>query len=672
MEPEQVDFAVIGAGISGIAAAKFYLDVHPACKLAIVEKDQSVGGVWISERIFDSFYTQSPWGFWEYTDMPMARPPDADMYNASFKAKYTSQYLEYFIDRCVHAGKRLRERIQCGFEIEKVTKEDGVWIISGRHQNGEHRKLKSAKLVVASGLTSVPNMPSLPGQEKFQNPIVHQKDFGKSDVLASSALKRVTVLGAAKSAADLVYDCVKAGKAVTWIVRRTDGDFDGRGEVAMKNGFEKLKPHLPIIWQNQEAGLINRPDFWHAIAMNVQVIHEDVDGLEKGLIRLKDGLEIPADAILCGTGWVSSLNFFEHDQLAKLGLPQPIGTYPVEEAAMWRALEQDADRVVLDPFPILANPPKHYREPVTHTPYRLYNSIAPLQDDSIVFVGHVMIANYFHLAECQVIWATAYLDGNIKLPLLEERRKTIALFVAWCRRRYLSNGDRGHWLAFEQRTYTDRLFDQLGLSSHRRFWLWDSFVPISKKDLPRLRAEYINEYGQDAQPLAHEEQAIRRLQYVTPTKRPRIRPICHIYKVVANRENLCAEILGHAQKDGACFCGSVGKVDARVLGSCLQKGGLTVLIAKGQLKGLSNAFRLRGPPPRPECQVFVGVVEGNAAPEVVAGFFAIAEDEVARPVRVLNGIDGVAHSRRRLGQVGRWLCDTASWGCRGRRGSGKT
>ncbi|KAL9054839.1 MAG: hypothetical protein Q9206_003376 [Seirophora lacunosa] len=261
-------------------------------------------------------------------------------------------------------------------------------------------------------------MPSLPGQEKFQNPIVHQKDFGKSDVLASSASKRVTVLGAAKSAADLVYDCVKAGKAVTWIVRRTDF-FTVR--------FEKLKPHSPIIWQNQGAGLINRPDFWHAIAMNVQVIHEDVDGLEKGLIRLKDGQEIPADAILCGTGWVPSLNFFDHDQLAKLGLPQPIGTCPAEEAAMWRALEQDADRVVLDRFPILANPPKHYREPVTHTPYRLYNSIAPLQDDPIVFVGHVMIANYFDLAECQAKWATAYLDGNIKLPPLEERRKTCAL-----------------------------------------------------------------------------------------------------------------------------------------------------------------------------------------------------------------------------------------------------
>ncbi|KAI4140780.1 MAG: hypothetical protein LQ341_003707 [Variospora aurantia] len=578
MEPEQIDVAVIGAGISGIAAAKFYLDVHSDCKLLILERDRSVGGVWNSERVYDTFYTQSPFGTWEFSDMAMPRPPEADMYNASFKAKYTSQYLESFVDSCVYAGKKLRERIRCGFDVQEITKRDDVWIISGHDQKGVPRKLKSPKLVVASGLTSVPNMPFLLGQGKFQNPVVHQKDFGKSDVLSSSAVMRVTVLGAAKSAADLVYDCAKAGKAVTWIIRRTgtgpgvfvpspsarsasasysvgtlrvfatltpslfnsqswwdrflqrspigqrlltktwndlerkvlrDGSFDNRGEVAKRNGFEKLKPHSPIFWQNQGAGLINRPDFWDTIATKVRVVQQDIGQVDKGVIRLKDGQEIPADAILCGTGWVPSLNFFSHDQLAKLGLPQPIGTYPIEEADMWTSLEQEADRVVLDRFPMLANPPEHYREPVTHTPYRLYNSIGPLQDHSIVFVGHAMIANYFHLAECQAIWATAYLDGKIELPPLEERRKTVALFVAWCRRRYLSNGDRGHWLASEQRTYTDRLFDQLGLSSHRRFWLWDSFTPISKNDLPRLRAEYIKRYGQDSPPIAHRGPATR-------------------------------------------------------------------------------------------------------------------------------------------------------------------
>ena len=32
--------------ISGIAAAKFYLDIHPNCRLAILEQDHCLGGVW--------------------------------------------------------------------------------------------------------------------------------------------------------------------------------------------------------------------------------------------------------------------------------------------------------------------------------------------------------------------------------------------------------------------------------------------------------------------------------------------------------------------------------------------------------------------------------------------------------------------------------------------------
>ena len=40
------DLCVIGAGTSGIASARFYLDVHPDAKVVVVERDQSVGGVW--------------------------------------------------------------------------------------------------------------------------------------------------------------------------------------------------------------------------------------------------------------------------------------------------------------------------------------------------------------------------------------------------------------------------------------------------------------------------------------------------------------------------------------------------------------------------------------------------------------------------------------------------
>ncbi|KAL8769285.1 MAG: hypothetical protein Q9209_004667 [Squamulea sp. 1 TL-2023] len=565
MESLHFDVAVVGAGICGIAAAKFYLDIHPNCKLIILEKDASVGGVWNQSRVFDTFYTQSPFGTWEYSDMPMPQPPGEDMYNGVFKAKYTSQYLEDYIDLHKYMGKTIRQRINFNFEVQRITKCNGQWIVSGRDSSGQFA-LQSSKLIIASGLTSVPNMPDLPGYERFQNPILHQKDFGQSAILSTSDTESITVLGGAKSAADLVYDCVQAGKRVTWIVRKTGTgpgffvsaessvsprtiyalstariiatlspslfnadswwnrflqrtrmgrkqltkfwnatdkavaeapNFNDRGPEARKNGFQNLKPHTPVMWQNQGAGLINRPNFWDTIAQHVRIYHEDIQELHKGAIRLKNGEDIHCDAILCGTGWIPSLGFFDQGLLAELGIPQPIENYPLDQAEIWEALEKDADQEVLDRFPILANPPEHYHTPVTETPYRLYKGIAPLRDDSIAFVGHVLVANYFRIAECQAIWATAYLDGKIKLPPLEQRRKDVALFVAWCRRRYLSNGDRGHWMSAEQTGYTDTLFHELGLSSHRRVWLWDAFVLSSKKDLHRVRTEYFDRFGRE-------------------------------------------------------------------------------------------------------------------------------------------------------------------------------
>jgi hypothetical protein len=42
------DLIVIGGGSSGVASARFYLDVHPEAKVTILERDNSVGGVWSS------------------------------------------------------------------------------------------------------------------------------------------------------------------------------------------------------------------------------------------------------------------------------------------------------------------------------------------------------------------------------------------------------------------------------------------------------------------------------------------------------------------------------------------------------------------------------------------------------------------------------------------------
>jgi dimethylaniline monooxygenase (N-oxide forming) len=256
-----------------------------------------------------------------------------------------------------------------------------------------------------------------------------------------------------------------------------------------------------IFWQNGTGGLINRPDFWDTIAPNVQVYLDDIASLEKHLVRLKSGEGVPSDVLLLGTGWVPSLNFFDQELLTKLDLPHNPTSEPAEQAEKWDRLEKEADKKVLDTFPQLANPPKGYfKKPNPTTPYRLYNGMAPLSDASdrsIVFIGHVLVPNYFRVTEPQAVWATAYLDGKLELPVEEEMQKEVALFTAWCRRRYLSNGEKGNHMVFEMPGYVDKLLAELGMKSHRRGWFLDYFGAGTMVDLRSVGEEYVKKYGRD-------------------------------------------------------------------------------------------------------------------------------------------------------------------------------
>jgi dimethylaniline monooxygenase (N-oxide forming) len=43
---------IIGAGWSGIAAARTYLQVNPDAELTIIDADSTVGGTWSSAQIY--------------------------------------------------------------------------------------------------------------------------------------------------------------------------------------------------------------------------------------------------------------------------------------------------------------------------------------------------------------------------------------------------------------------------------------------------------------------------------------------------------------------------------------------------------------------------------------------------------------------------------------------
>lgn len=251
-----------------------------------------------------------------------------------------------------------------------------------------------------------------------------------------------------------------------------------------------------IFWQNGTGGLLNQKDFFDTVAHSVRIYTGDVDKLEKGMLKLKSGEKIPTDALLCGTGWVPSLQFFSPEQLKQLNLPHDRQDESMEEANHWKVLESAADQQVVTTFPFLGNPPPHYQRSTKATPYRLYKNIVPISDNdqSIVFIGQVCVGNYFPIVQCQAMWAAAYLDRKFVLPSKEEQEKEVSLFTTWCSRRYLSRGVEGHNMTFEAIAYSDGLLEQLSLRSHRKGWFKDLFVPFKATNFAGLKDEYIERY----------------------------------------------------------------------------------------------------------------------------------------------------------------------------------
>lgn len=239
------DVIIVGAGLYGIFAAKTYLEIHPKSNILLIEEDSSLGGVWSSERIYESFWTQTVVGMAEFSDRPLPHPPNEEIYHGFFPAKYVTKYLEEYVDSHVYASQSLRDRMTFNFSVDSIKKSGKIWSIRSDQRD---ITLAASKLIIATGLTSTPNMPKFPNRDVFRGPVIHQKEFGQSLFLSSRDVTNVIVIGGGKSAADIIYASAKAGKNVSWIIREGGcgpaAHAPANGNVLYKNANDMLYNRL--------------------------------------------------------------------------------------------------------------------------------------------------------------------------------------------------------------------------------------------------------------------------------------------------------------------------------------------------------------------------------------------------------------------------------------------
>ncbi|KAF1833984.1 hypothetical protein BDW02DRAFT_569515 [Decorospora gaudefroyi] len=86
--------------------------------------------------------------------------------------------------------------------------------------NEKEYKIAASKLVIATGLTSEPLIPTLKREEAFGAPIYHSSQFAKAEN-GLGTFEKVALLGGAKFSWDIAYAYASAGIQVNWIIRKS-------------------------------------------------------------------------------------------------------------------------------------------------------------------------------------------------------------------------------------------------------------------------------------------------------------------------------------------------------------------------------------------------------------------------------------------------------------------
>jgi len=415
---------IVGAGPGGIVTAAVF--ARDGFDVTVYEKFDEVGGTWSSERRYVGLAAQADSGIFEFSDEPNDTPfPDAEDVQ-SYLREYARKHGVYddvaFETEVVGLAERER-----GWAVELSDAD------TGRTETARHDYV-----VVCSGLHHVPEVPGVPGRERFEGAVLHTSEVDSHSVLED---RDVVTVGFGKSALDLSVEASQAGASSTLVFRRACWHIPRRllgGQV----------PYKYLLFSRLGGSLL--PQFPH---------DEVVRPIDRLPARLKDLLWAAITRDFVYSGGLGDLD----ELVPSNGLPDDIarsGVYPDEfagrvadgaitpEKARVERFESDgvvlstggkvlADLVVFgtgfrQEYPFLDASPLDLR--TDDGLFAAYRSLVPPETDRIGFVGLRQTHNNFLSMEVSAHWLAAYFQGELpSMPTTEEMYADVERRLQWFR-----------------------------------------------------------------------------------------------------------------------------------------------------------------------------------------------------------------------------------------------
>ena len=179
-----------------------------------------IGGPWASHRIFPGLKTNNLLGMYEHPDFPMDEQRFRVRKGEHIPAERVLEYLEAFVkDSDINSSLRLN------MKVEVIKKKEDHWELRCISvSDGNAYNITTLRLIIATGNTNKPKLPSYPTSSAFKPMVVHSKDFAAHYTKIVKPGTHALVIGGGKSAWDVSYACATQPDATVTILIRPSGN----------------------------------------------------------------------------------------------------------------------------------------------------------------------------------------------------------------------------------------------------------------------------------------------------------------------------------------------------------------------------------------------------------------------------------------------------------------
>ncbi|RWW81873.1 hypothetical protein BHE74_00009694 [Ensete ventricosum] len=450
--------AIIGGGISGLAAAKELRWLDPV----LFEATDSIGGVW-RHCSFRSTRLQTPRPDYEFSDYQWADRNDPTFPTHTEILEYLHGYATHFdLWRFIKLQTKV---VDIRFVGQSWTKtgfthlwgEKGQPIADGPAWEvgvvtPQSDTVQFEFLVMCIGkYGDVPNMPTFPrgkGPETFLGKVMHSLDYCKLDDEAAKSLmkeKKVVIIGSKKSAIDLAVECAEANHGT---YRRGVSRFI-ESYLTWKLPLEKygLKPNHPFVEDYASCQMAILPETFFAEADEGRIAFKMSSWwcFWEGGVVLDDNTKLEADVVLLATGFdgkqkLKSLRNADDEEL------------PSSSHAGFFCSSSVNGRGTIHPL-------------IPH----------------MAFVGYVESVSNLHTSELRCKWLGRLLRGHFKLPGMEAMFRQTGAEMEVMKR--TTRFYRRHCISTFSINHSDDMCEEMGWSSWRkRSWLAELFTAYNNQD----------------------------------------------------------------------------------------------------------------------------------------------------------------------------------------------